>query len=594
MANENELRKSQTEKNTSELYRFAWTQGFEPNVARISIMYAYVKYLMLVHNVDKDMPVEDIIDAYAYDPEGDIRFVLKDFLKPDVWNKFQESAPEFSASELKDIILDFMEYERSYDFIMHSPESIVRLALKILDIQPEEKVLDLCSGSGDFLTAAMKSVPEAHYYGKEIESTTRAISMIRTNVLKGITTANPAVKPDVDIYTGNAFDMLDAGTASTFDKIFIESPLGLRLRNVLLGKTADYMEKNNIERFPLSGPADGLFSFLITKLLKDSGRAIGVFAANIASANAVAMKFRKYLVKNGLIECVISLPPRMFLGTGVRLVMFIFSHNNKKVHLIDATDICQKGRRYNTLSDDNIAEIMDAYVKDGQNSVTIDNNDLLSGDCILLPSSYLIKDSVRKVSNDGRKLGDVIREVYRGAPISAKRLDELASKTPTSCHYLMLKNIHDGMIDEKLPYLKGIDKKAEKFLIRDNMIIMSKIGSPYKLAVAHVENDEKILATGNLYMIEVNQEMANPHYIKAFLESAWGQSLLARIETGSVIRTVAINRLLDLVIPVPSMEKQNKIVEEYIGYEEEIRMYQKRIERATAKKAHIFEEYEEG
>ena len=52
--------------------------------------------------------------------------------------------------------------------------------------------------------------------------------------------------------------------------------------------------------------------------------------------------------------------------------------------------------------------------------------------------------------------------------------------------------------------------------IHKNNLLISKNGAPYKIAVADVPNDKKILANGNLFVIELDLEKINPYYLKAF------------------------------------------------------------------------------
>ena len=88
--------------------------------------------------------------------------------------------------------------------------------------------------------------------------------------------------------------------------------------------------------------------------------------------------------------------------------------------------------------------------------------------------------------------------------------------------YLMLANIKDGVIDKELPYINEIAPKYEKYCLRNNCLLLSKNGYPFKVAVAQVEEGKKILGNGNLYIIELDQSKVNPYYLQAFFESEQG------------------------------------------------------------------------
>ena len=105
----------------------------------------------------------------------------------------------------------------------------------------------------------------------------------------------------------------------------------------------------------------------------------------------------------------------------------------------------------------------------------------------------------------------------------------MVSDTPTSYQYLMLSNIKDGMISDELPYLLGLDEKQEKYCLKNNSLVISKNGSPIKVAIASVEDGQHILVNGNLYVIELDETKANPYFVKAYLESEEGTIALSRI-----------------------------------------------------------------
>lgn len=65
-------------------------------------------------------------------------------------------------------------------------------------------------------------------------------------------------------------------------------------------------------------------------------------------------KIRKYLIDNGYIESVIELAPRLFMGTGISTNMLLISKNNKKVKMVDASDIYHIGRNGNRITEDDI------------------------------------------------------------------------------------------------------------------------------------------------------------------------------------------------------------------------------------------------
>ena len=195
--------------------------------------------------------------------------------------------------------------------------------------------------------------------------------------------------------------------------------------------------------------------------------------------------------------------------------------------------------------------------------------------------------------HNGVTFESIIKSISRGASCSAKQLDEMISESVTNMQYLMLANIQDGIIDDKLPYLSYIDSKYEKYCLKNNTLILSKNGYPYKIAVASVPDGQRILANGNLYIIELDEEKANPYYVKAFLESEQGHAVLKSITVGATIPNIGVDKLKNIKIPLPPIEEQERIAQKYQAILDEIAVVKLRLEKAMNKLHHIFDEESE-
>ena len=221
----------------------------------------------------------------------------------------------------------------------------------------------------------------------------------------------------------------------------------------------------------------------------------------------------------------------------------------------------------------------------------------------LSPSEYIYKTQLENIDTqfsmnryivhdvaDGMAFGDVIKRITRGAQLNAKALDEITTTVPTDMQYLMLANIKNGLIDKELPYLKSIDKKNDKYCLSNHCLILSKNGYPYKIAVAEVKEGQRILGNGNLYIIELDEEKADPYYLAAFFGSEQGTAALRSITVGATIPNIGVEQLTKLVIPIPPLEKQKEIADKYKTVKEEITMLQLKLEKAKNRMAHIIEE----
>ena len=192
----------------------------------------------------------------------------------------------------------------------------------------------------------------------------------------------------------------------------------------------------------------------------------------------------------------------------------------------------------------------------------------------------------------GRPFEDVMISVQRGANITAKMLDGLVSAEPTAYRYMQISDIHEGKVDNNLQYLKTLDDKLEKYCVQDKDLIISKIASPgstVKVAVANVPDDEKIVAAGNLYVIRVDQNIIDPYYLKAYLESATGTLFLKRAATGMTIPSISVSNLKKILVPVPPIEEQTKVVDEYMSICDEIELLRRRMDQAYERLHNVFD-----
>ncbi len=448
-----------------------------------------------------------------------------------------------------------------------TPQGIIKLALALLQVNDSDLVLDACSGFGNFLVESMETTPYAKYTGIEVNHELAMISKIRFEVL-GIST-----------------ELLEADLLSSefddhkFSKIFSNYPFGTQAK-LISDSSFCRRAYSVVPALAKASNSDWLFNYRIVNLLKDGGRAVAIMAMG-GLWNTRDKQIRKYFVESGLIEAIIALPSRLFTSTNANTAMIVFGRNNGSIKMIDARDNFTDNRRMNILTDADVKKIELAcrFRSSFSKDVAVEN--IAYNDYSLDPQKYL---AVKETMINGVEFGTLISSITRGAPITANELDSLATSEDTKAYYLALANIKDGMIGQNLPMIKEIDKKYEKYCIKDGDILLSKNGYPFKVAVAEIKGDEKILATGNLFVISVDRTKANPYYIKAFLDSTAGIEELKSITVGSTIPTIGVSQLNTILIPKIPLEKQEEIANRYVAILGEIEQLQVAVE---AKKAEL-------
>ena len=348
-----------------------------------------------------------------------------------------------------------------------------------------------------------------------------------------------------------------------------------------------------------------LFNLLTINHLTDDGRALSVVKINTLS-NPKNKNIRKYFIENGYIESIILLPENILIGSSVSLALIVFSKGNKKIRFVDASNFYTKERRKKgdrlnptkkILEENNIRDIFKFLNSDDNSEISISkgieefsendyNLDVIENIEVIpeFENSKKIKELIDK---------KIIKDIIRGSQISLDELKDLRSHEETPYIYLTLSNINDGFIEyENIEdYLKKIPEKQEKFCIKNNVFLISKIGNPpYKFVVAQIPENIKVIASGNFAIIEVNEKKLNPWYLAAFFMTDIGVKVLKKAYIGVNFSSLSIKKLEEIAIPVPSIEEQNRIAQRYIDAITEIKNMKKDLkDKIQAVKEVFFE-----
>lgn len=533
-------------------------------------------YVLLMAN--DDTIDTSSIDAFCKSINADEnRFAFLESCLGDAWQMVVGQRFRYNGNALKSIILFFEDRDMRFGDEGRTPVSISRLACKLFGFTDNDEIADFGLGSAAFTIEAYLSNPTLRFFGIEINASTKEIAAIRLEVLGC----------EIELEHGNILDM-DADSHQ-YQHIFSNYPFGLRLREIGFDRNRLLQKiSQKAAEFTKSVSSDWFFNASIVECLTETGRGIAVMT-NGSTWNTLDKSARKYFIKNGYLEAVIALPERLFESTAIPTTMIIISRNNERTMLVDATGLCEKGRRFNTFSDAQIEQIAYAVTHETPNSRFVSQDELIDNDFVINPTRYLTEDIV--VEN-GVPFASIIKSITRGAPLKASELDEMVSEEPTDYQYLMLANIQRGQIDAELPYIKGIQDSQRKYCLKNHALILSKNGAPFKVAVAEVPKGKTILANGNLYIIEIDEDKADPYFVKAFLESEKGIALLKSITVGATIPNIGVEALKKIPIPQIPLEEQHALAARYLAKTDEIALLQRKLQKAYEELSHIYDNKE--
>ena len=518
----------------------------------------------------------------------------------------------FNKDELLAFILfafDFNYYLKKEKKILMSPlpNSLSKLSFKLLDIKDNDYVLNFYSELGNFAIESFLNSPSINIRGIEDFFLTRNISILKASLISDnikFSDITPNYFEEVefeDIEIDSCIEVFRIKPAFEYspkqkvDKIFSNLALisNYFFNSLYISEFYQYNKRGKeevteiykrylcndlkISNEIVENTSLEWLSYIkiVEEQLKDEGKALSLVESEILYDYNNNEKIREYFIKKGYIEAIILLPERIMFDINASLALIVFSKGNKKIRFVDASNFGKtkkiKEKNITILKDSDVDEIINLLNNDTNSKVATskeikdfsENYYNLGVDINIDPSSI---DPSKKTIR-GIPLKKLIKNIMRGSQISSEELEEYRATEKTSNIYLSISDINDGIIDFKNieTYLKNIPENQEKFLVKNEYILLSKYGKSPKLAIVKNLGEEKVIASGNLIIIEVDEKEIDPYYLAAFFSSKKGIKILKEAYSikDKENATLSIKKLKELRIPIPSEEIYIEIAYEY-------------------------------
>lgn len=260
-----------------------------------------------------------------------------------------------------------------------TPKIISNIISKILNVKNDESVLDICNGVG----ALSMEVSKNNLYGIEIDPLKSSIA----DFLLILSNENGK------IING---DCLETEEILECDVVVTQPPFGARKANT-------YKEKS-YHKWGIRSNTSMDMDFLSLAIYKAKSKGAVIVSEGMLFRSGNDGEIRKNMLKDGLIEGIISLPGNIFSYTNIPVNIIIFNkcklHNKEKVFFLDAKEYFQKLRGRVTISEKKINDIVDIYNKfekiEGVSDL-VSLKKIISNDGILNVIRYIdiIKDKFR-------------------------------------------------------------------------------------------------------------------------------------------------------------------------------------------------------
>ena len=482
--------------------------------------------------------------------------------------------------------------ERSLEYAQITPKYLSELGVGLID-PVGGSFVDYSCGTCSILGTAREYVDkkggELKIYGQDINNEFAQLGKIRLSMM-GI--------DDVEIEVGNSLvepKFVEDGKLKKFDSVMMNAPMSMEWKNERVEVEADFY---NMFRYgkPSVSSSELLFVSEGIESLKEDGKGVFVLSSGSLFRGGSESEMRKNLIRQDIIEAVISLPS-ILKNARIPINILVINKNKdeslkNKILLINATSMYKTERRQKVLTDEEINKILDIYRNKkeiDQVSEIINAGDIVDGN--ILPSSII---TVREVENEkfgkikfnkkeldnlkkGKKLED-IAEFYRGINITGKNVEE---NQDGDYKIINLSDVNDGKldIDSLKKYTLKNNARTEAYKVKAGDILISNRGVNIKVSTVP-EHEGEILLSQNFIGVRLKTD-DNAEYIKYFLESPLGQFLLSDIQAGTNIPTINQKDLRNVPVVLTEIEKQNEIVENYKTVQKELEEQKKEIENKT-------------
>jgi len=311
----------------------------------------------------------------------------------------------------------FLSFLENIDGGQHfTPRDLVELLARSLDIQ-KGKIYDPCCGSGGMFTQShnLHLNKKIKFYGQELSTKSRELALMNAEI------------NDINLNLGNeASDTLqnDEHIGSKFDFILTNPPFNQKEwgLNDLLN------DKRWIYGIPPTNNANMAWVQHVLSKLKQKGRA-GIFLANGSlTSGGDELAIKKKIFNEGLVECMISIPGKMFSNTPIPVTIWLFNLNpssrnkkNKEVLMIDLEGSeTRSSKRKNFLNSETInmisAKIIDFrnenLKKESQTDLyrIVGVQDIADRNFKVNPSRYLKRKKIKKLNLDLKNFGNLLHK----------------------------------------------------------------------------------------------------------------------------------------------------------------------------------------
>ena len=460
--------------------------------------------------------------------------------------KFKLESPQHVEQIMKELEkLDMTKLEIKYDIIgtiyeyhlksgtsnamrdlgqYYTNRLVIEFMIKLCDIKMNKKgeidtIIDPTMGTGGFLTMAVKYLNDKYknkidwtknksrVYGFDIDDNVKNMALLNMLLECSEMCEETFIKNDT-LY--NDFKLKNGEILEKVDIILANEPMGIK--NIIHASCCERIKELKIR----GTKAEPLFLQLFMQSLNDGGRcAVIVPDGVLFNDSNLHNDTRKHLVENFNLKKVIGLNDDFFLNTGVKTSILFFVKDGKTTEV----EFSELKLNKNEVVENSIIKV--AY------------NKIVDTGYSLFVNKYNIKDIVKIEGVKYEKLGNIC---------------DFLQKSKRQASY--------GNKEVKYPfYTSGVSiKRCDDCDYNEECIIVGDGGC------ANIYIDTNFSCTDHNHIMKIINENIKIKYIYYYL--LININILEYGFKGSTIKNLSKSYVQNIEIPIPSLEVQQKIVEQ--------------------------------
>lgn len=299
--------------------------------------------------------------------------------------------------------------------------------------------------------------------------------------------------------------------------------------------------------------------------LRSEGILSIVLPAKITFGGGSVKELRDFLQSMYCIKEIADLPAGIFENTGV------------KTYLLTITT----GRTDEVVIKKYVADTGNPR-KDGLSKLIVQDDTFVLEDELLEMGDWNIDRIFESQDEDWIKFQEsnikkqelgTVASIFRGKTITKK-------DTHGNIGVVNISNIGDYEIDySSLEHLEEEERKVANYLLKDGDLLIPARGTAIRVAIFK-EQPYPCIASSNVIVIRSIDERLSTTFLKLFFDSPLGKKMLVSRQQGTTVMNISYKELNHIEIPLPSVEEQKSIAEEY---ERELDAYKKAIQSAESR-----------